>query len=393
MGAAMGEELFTTIQRIEAAPGQRLLVVSDIHGYADRLERLLEKMQYRPAVKAAEAAGKENGDILIIVGDLVDKGPESLRVVRYVMELCRRYRVYVSMGNVDWWRVKLLADDSLQSGQEFAGFLNWSEEYWGGCLYADMLAESGIDIREVTAENAPACRRLLRERFREELEFLWSRPTILTAGDYLFVHGGVPTDDPAELEGTPAVPYLKNDAFWKQGYCFKRYTVVTGHWPTCLYRQDREDMSPLFDGERRIICIDGGNGVKSSGQLNGLMIPDRAAGTKEISWTCCDDFEVITAKEHQEERCMSFHIQYLDRVVELLEERKDMGRFRRVSDGQEFDAPLKWMYRNEKQELCYCDFSDAALPVEPGDLLSVVLEAGGARYVKKDGRLGWYYGK
>ena len=59
----------TTIQTISAKPGQRLLVVSDIHGSLDRLIQLLRKVKHT-----------EN-DILVIVGDLIDKGPESLRVV------------------------------------------------------------------------------------------------------------------------------------------------------------------------------------------------------------------------------------------------------------------------------------------------------------------------
>lgn len=53
----------TTIERIGAAPGQRLLVVSDIHGQRDWLERLLDKMEYG------------GDDILVIIGDLVEKGP------------------------------------------------------------------------------------------------------------------------------------------------------------------------------------------------------------------------------------------------------------------------------------------------------------------------------
>ncbi|MCD7806183.1 MAG: metallophosphoesterase, partial [Lachnospiraceae bacterium] len=76
----------TTIQEIPARPGQRILVMSDIHGHMDNLFHLLKKLNY------------SRDDILVIIGDLVDKGPDSLRTLRYIMELSERGNVYVSMG-------------------------------------------------------------------------------------------------------------------------------------------------------------------------------------------------------------------------------------------------------------------------------------------------------
>ena len=88
----MAHRIKTTIQEIAAKPGQRLLVISDVHGHPDRLIQLLRQMDYG------------GGDILVLVGGLVEKGPESLRVVQYVMGLARRHPVYVSLGNVGLWR-------------------------------------------------------------------------------------------------------------------------------------------------------------------------------------------------------------------------------------------------------------------------------------------------
>ena len=103
-GKKMGRELCATIERIGAALGQRLLVVSDIHGRRDWLIQLLEKMEYG------------GDDILIIIGDLIEKGPDSLGVVRYVMDLSLDNYVYVSMGNVDWSRLQYFLDDSPEAG-------------------------------------------------------------------------------------------------------------------------------------------------------------------------------------------------------------------------------------------------------------------------------------
>lgn len=376
----MTEEIRTTIQKIEAAPGQRLLVISDIHGHLNRLIQLLRKLEYG------------GDDILVIVGDLVDKGPESLRVVQYVMDLCRQHPVYVSMGNVDLGRLRILMEDGEKAGERFAEFVSWSAEYWGGSLCQDMLADLGISLSQVTAENSAAYVKRIREHFKEELAFLGSRPTILTAGNYLFVHGGVPTDDLTALEGTDALPFLKNDDFWNQGHHFSQYTVVTGHWPAGLYRTDREDVSPLFDSKRRILCIDGGCGLKAAGQLNGIILPDCMADIEDIDWMSYDDAPVVTALTEQDEKPASLHIQYFDSRVELLEEKGKLGRVRHLSSGNIIDVPMDWLSIWDDGELHCGDYCDSILSVKRGYPLSVLFEAEEKRYVKVKGKIGWYSG-
>lgn len=375
----MEKELVTTIQQIDPSPTQRLLVVSDIHGHLNWLTALLEKMEYG------------GDDILIIVGDLVDKGPESLKVVRYVMELCRKHPVYITMGNVDIARLELLLDDSPDGVDKFVGFLKWCQGFWGNGILQEMLSELGVSVESVTAENGGEYRRRMREHFREEIAFLQERPTILTAGNYLFVHGGVPTDRLEELAGTLAKPYLKNDAFWKQGLAFERYTVVVGHWPVCLYRSE-EDFGPLFDRERRIICIDGGCGVKKSGQLNGLILPKSDAAMGEITWTSYDDFPVVTAGEARQERAARIHVNYYDKPVELLAERGDIVEFRHLSTGIDFEVSRCWTWKDNGR-LTVSDYCDRYLPVEEGERLSLLFETGSVRYVKNGrGQAGLYDG-
>lgn len=376
----MERELCTTIEWIGASPGQRLLVVSDIHGQPNLLEQLLKKMEYG------------GDDILIIIGDLIEKGPESLKVVRYVMDLSLENYVYVSMGNVDWFRLQYFFDESPEAGERFVKYLRSAKNRrWGGSLGQDMLEDMGVSLEQVTAENAPEYLGQIRKRFRQELNFLKRLPVILTAGQYLFVHGGVPTDDLKVLEGSDAASYLKNDDFWNRGYRFERYTVVTGHWPTCLYRRDREDVSPLFDPERGIICIDGGCSVKRAGQLNGLILPDCMADMDEIEWTSFDELPVIRALESQEGTPATFDITYLDSGVELLETDGDMAKFRHLSSGKILELPRSCLY--ERSDGCHCeDYCDEKLAVEAGDELSVIFETKDGYYVKKRGRIGWYCG-
>ena len=375
----MTKEVQTTIQKIDMVPGQRLLVLSDIHGHFNRLIQLLKKMEYG------------GNDVLVIVGDLIEKGPESLRTVQYVMDLCRQHPVYVSMGNVDLTRLKFLFDDSPNAAERFVKYLQSAEKYWSTSLCQEMLADLGIGIRQVNVDNAFEYMVKIRENFREVLDFLWSRPTILTAGKYLFVHGGVPTDDLTALEGSDAFPYLKNDNFLSQGRRFENYTVVTGHWPTSLYRSDREDVSPLFDYDRRILCIDGGCGLKSAGQLNGIIVPDCEDENSKINWVSYDDFPIVTALETRAEVPATFHLEYFDCKVELLEENGSLAKIRHLSSGEVMEVPLNWLW-HQNDELRCSDCCNRVLPVEAGEQLSVVYDTEDGHYVKKQGQLGWYDG-
>ena len=77
------------VRPIDLPPGRRVLVISDIHGNLPLLKGVLRK------------AGFCKDDILIILGDIVERNAGSLDTLRYVMELCRDYTVYPVMGNCD----------------------------------------------------------------------------------------------------------------------------------------------------------------------------------------------------------------------------------------------------------------------------------------------------
>ena len=92
----MGISLKTRIQRVEVPKGRRMLAVSDIHGHGEFLKRLLLMAEF------------SEEDILFIAGDIVEKGPDSLKTLRYVMELCETLKVYPTIGNIDRWRVQMI---------------------------------------------------------------------------------------------------------------------------------------------------------------------------------------------------------------------------------------------------------------------------------------------
>ncbi|KAJ4264350.1 hypothetical protein NW762_005547 [Fusarium torreyae] len=68
-----------TLQKIvqEVQVSGRLIIVGDVHGHLPELKALLQKVSF----------DKENGDHLIFVGDLINKGPDSAGVVQLAIDL------------------------------------------------------------------------------------------------------------------------------------------------------------------------------------------------------------------------------------------------------------------------------------------------------------------
>jgi predicted MPP superfamily phosphohydrolase len=65
----------------------RYIIIGDVHGCLTELQALICRIAPRP------------DDTLVFLGDLVDKGPESPGVVRWVRHLSTRYRLVLIEGN------------------------------------------------------------------------------------------------------------------------------------------------------------------------------------------------------------------------------------------------------------------------------------------------------
>ena len=70
---------------------KRKIIISDIHGNLDLYKRLLIKIDYKP-----------NEDCLILLGDIIEKGPKNLETLHYIMHQVQTQDVHCIMGNCDF---------------------------------------------------------------------------------------------------------------------------------------------------------------------------------------------------------------------------------------------------------------------------------------------------
>lgn len=357
--------------RPEIAPGRRVLAVSDIHGNLPFLKGLLDKVGFTAA------------DVLVLVGDLLEKGAQSLETLRYIMALSQSHTVYALCGNCDHIDRVFLQGEPGADEHLWPVFQCWGERWLG----AQMGAELGL--RPTGPEALPELRRAAWERFPEECAFLTGLPHILEAGNYIFVHGGVPREE--RLEELDAYACMKNDDFLGQGHSFHKW-VVTGHWPVTLYHPDIPIARPLVEAERHIISIDGGCVLKLDGQLNALIIPDiygDPAGCKGY-----DGLPVVRALDRQEESKDPLNIRWSDSAVEVLYAEGDCSWCRHLSTGREMWIMNEYLYPRASDGRIHCeDTTDYRLPVEPGERLALVRRCSRGYMVKKHGATGWYCGR
>ncbi len=358
------------VEHIDFPPGRRVLVVSDIHGNLPLLKGLLDKV------------GFCRDDILINLGDMMERSEGSLETLRYVMELHKNYTVYTICGNCDNLTLEFL-DGGPELRVDF--FRGWFARHGERCAVVKMAHMAGARVD--SPQDYPAAGRAIEERFAPELDFLRGLPHILLHDSYLFVHGGVPRED--ALEELTAFDVMKNDDFRSQGRRFRRWVVV-GHWPVTLYRADIPSAAPIIDRDSHIISIDGGCTLKADGQLNALILPESPGDG--FFWTAYDGFPVMTARDDQAPSEDPVNIRWGRSALELLEEGPELCRCRHLESGRELEILTEYLRRDERGVWCE-DSTDYRLSVEAGDRLSVVRRLSDRALCKKDGVTGWYFGR
>ena len=365
----------TTLRRVSLPDGRRVLMLSDVHAHADGLRAILDQ------------AGFCRDDILVIVGDLIEKGPQSLKTLRLVMELCRDHTVYPVMGNVDLWRLEYWETADPEKWREWAASSINCKKWWGSSLLHEMCAELGTELTPET-DTVPLIP-VIRARFRPEMDFIARMPVLLETQRMIFVHGGIPHERLEELAGADAFPLLKFDDFYNAGLSFQKY-VVAGHTPAVLYSKTYPDYRPVIDKQRRIISLDGACRVKYEGQLNLLTIPDwRSDDFTLYTW---DHLPVITALDAQasSDPEKARYIRWNDHAIELLRKGEEISQV--LYHSQPMDVPTRFIFDHNGVLSC-TDTTDYVIGTEPGDRLYLALRLSDRCYVKKNSVSGWYFGR
>jgi serine/threonine protein phosphatase 1 len=229
-------------------PGEIVYAIGDIHGRYDLLQELLGMItvDYFNTRKGKSL-------FLIFLGDYIDRGPDSARVISQVHQLVQQAegRVRALKGNHEQVLLDFLVDP--EAARDWLGF--------GG---VETLQSYGVQVPmpPLTTQQLHALSRdLLVQMPPEHLEFLESLRPIFIMGDYVFVHAGL-------RPGVALADQSEHDLLWlREDASPKRWTfdkvAVHGHTPVEHVRLDTD-------------CVGIDTGAYETDVLTALRMEDRS---------------------------------------------------------------------------------------------------------------------
>lgn len=177
----------------------RILAVSDVHGENDKFLALLKETEYDSA-----------SDLLIVCGDLIDRGTQNLETIRTCQKLQQQGAILLK-GNHEQFAEECIQDMILERPSEALQL--WVCHNGGSDTYDELTNVSKNELKIL-------------------LKFIQKLPLYFTIENYIFVHAGVDAAKPIEQ-------HKENDLVWcKDSFyscpAYKGKTVIFGHIPTFL---------------------------------------------------------------------------------------------------------------------------------------------------------------
>lgn len=219
----------------------RIFAIGDVHGCLDSLKEMYGWIQETI----------EPGDEIVFLGDYIDRGPDSKRVVDFLIDKRQTStnRIVCLLGNHEEMMLDALAHPN---PQEFNG-------------WALMMGRQTMDsYRNAGFSNIPA----------DHLEFYKSLTLYYTKGKYVFVHAGIDPNLPLDVQ-------TKNTMIWTRRYDGYNgdynggYTVIRGHTPkeriVVTRNQINIDTGAVFGGVLTCVILDTENDSQQFYQVKGYQ--------------------------------------------------------------------------------------------------------------------------
>lgn len=192
-------------------PGVRVYAIGDVHGRLDCFDTLIEM------IDADNAARGPAETQIVLLGDLVDRGPDSAGVVERAMALtASERRVRGIKGNHEEMFLSAIRGSeramrgfAQYGGRETLFSYGMSQSDYNGYLFPELI--------EAAARIVP----------ESHVAYLDSLEDMIEVGDYLFVHAGIRPGVPIAEQTPEALRWIRREFLEHRGD-FGR-VVVHGH--------------------------------------------------------------------------------------------------------------------------------------------------------------------
>jgi len=188
----------------------RIYVVGDIHGRADLLseitDRINDDVRRRPIAQTVE----------IYLGDYIDRGPHSRTVIDLLAVRLVTHHAVCLRGNHEAVMERFLQNSTLLP-------------YWQQLGGMQTLASYGVELRGGTETAADVRRRFVDAFPRAHQLFMQCLRDLFVCGDFLFVHAGIRPGVSLEHQDPNDLIWIR-DEFLDSAQDHGRF-IVHGHTP------------------------------------------------------------------------------------------------------------------------------------------------------------------
>ncbi len=221
--------------------GERVYAIGDVHGRLDLLQALVGQIRRDNAARPAAHVR------LVLLGDIIDRGPDSAAIVDRCRALSARSDAFVVLkGNHEAMMLDAL-------GGNVNALAVWLRH--GGDA---ALASWGVEAELIAGGPTRACLAAARRQVpTETIDWLTTRPTSLRIGGYLFVHAGIRPDVPIARQTAQDMLWIRHE--FLESEAVHPHVIVHGH-----------SIEEEVDMRANRIGID--TGAYRTGKLTALML-------------------------------------------------------------------------------------------------------------------------
>lgn len=156
-------------------PGERIYAVGDVHGRYDLWKKLLRSID-----EHQERLPRAKASYVVVLGDIVDRGPESGKVVGHLSSLQDRgSNVVTLLGNHE--------DMMLRALRREPGLMR----AWLRIGGAATLRSYGIDVDAISPDDPSLVDQARKAIPESHIRWLSTLPLSIRSGDYFFCHAGI----------------------------------------------------------------------------------------------------------------------------------------------------------------------------------------------------------
>ncbi len=276
---------------------KKLFFCSDLHGYYLTFREAIDKAGFNP---------KDESHLLVILGDLFDRGCASSDIYKYVRKLESRGKAYVLNGNHGLFLIKFLQKQYDTSAWNY--FHNGLDETIGDLLHQSKPFEKyclhyHLNKNYINSETfckwQDVAAAAINNHYPGMLEWLKTRPKYFESKHYIGVHGAIDVNVDDWHEPNCKRWVYKNwdmldfddGSFFGSEINNTDKTVIIGHFGTSELRRiyaksgiiskdnPDNDYDILYRDDGKVIAIDGTTVI--SEQVNVLVVEDEMLEDEE----------------------------------------------------------------------------------------------------------------